>query len=94
MSICGLNIGLVIDIFKLFVRQFLKNNKYIEIIIYLIETLVISYLIQEYSFYCQNGKITFAGVVAFFGGLLLWYKKFYGIISLGEENEQKRKKTS
>ena len=27
MSICGLNIGLVIDIFKLFVRQFLKNNK-------------------------------------------------------------------
>ena len=91
MSICGLNIGLVTDIFKVFVRYLLGNKKYLVVIIYILETIVMAYLIQEYSFFCQNGKITFMGIVAFFIGLLLWYKYFYGIISLGEEHEQKRK---
>lgn len=92
MAVCGLSVGLVIDIFKLFVRQSLAKNKYIKAIIGFVGTIVVAYLIGEYSFFCQSGKITFTGMVTFFGGLLLWYKYFYDIISLGEEYEQKRKK--
>ena len=94
MSVCGLSIGLVLDVFKVFVRHLLGNNKYFRVILYALEAIVLSYLIQEYSFFCQNGKISFTGVMAFFVGLLLWYKYFYDIISLGEFDEQKRKKTT
>ena len=94
MFMCGISVGLIIDIFKLFVRQLLVKNKYIRAIIGVVGSIVVAYFVGEYSFYCQNGKITFTGIATFFGGLLLWYKYFYDIISVGEKHEQKRKKTS
>ncbi len=93
MSMCGLGTGLVIDIFKIFVRRFFDKNTIATTITGIIASVVVAYLIEEYMYFCQNGKITFIGIVAFFVGLLLWYKYFYDIISVGEFNEQKGKKT-
>lgn len=94
MSICGLGAGMIIDIFKIFVRRFFDKNTLATIITGIMNAMVIAYLVEEYLFFCQNGKITFVSIVAFFIGLLLWYKYFYDIISLGEFDEQKRKKTT
>ncbi len=93
MCACGLCAGLVLDIFRLFKRRFFKDNTVATMGIGIFAAIVLSYLIEEYSYFCQNGKLTFTGGAAFFVGLWLWYKYFYGIISLGENNEQKRKKT-
>lgn len=93
MCLCGIGSGLIIDTFRLFENKFFKRNRLANIICTLAGAMVISYFIGEYSYYCQNGKLTFTATVAYFTGLLLWYKYFYGIISLGEEDEQKRKKT-
>ena len=92
MTICGLGTGMILDIFKIFVRRFFDKNTLATIITGIIEAIVIAYLIEEYLFFCQNGKITLVSMVAFFIGLLLWYKYFYEIISLGGCDEQKRKK--
>ena len=87
MCACGLCIGLVLDIFKIFVRRFFSNNTIATTFIGIMAAVVVSFLIGEYSFFCQNGKNTFTGAVAFFVGLWLWYKYFYDIISLGEKDE-------
>ena len=92
MTICGLGTGMILDIFKIFVRRFFDKNTLATIITGIIEAIVIAYLIEEYLFFCQNGKVTFVSIVSFFVGLLLWYKYFYDIISTGEFDEQKRKK--
>lgn len=93
MCACGLCSGLVIDIFKIFVRRFFDKNTTATIITGIIAAVVVSYLIEEYSFFCQNGKLSVTGAVAFFVGLLLWHKYFCDIISIGEKHEQKREKT-
>ena len=93
MTVCGLGTGMIIDIFKIFVRRFFDKNTLATIFIGIIEAVVIAYFIEEYMFFCQHGKISFTGIVSFFIGLLLWYKYFYDIISWGEFDEQKRKKT-
>ncbi|MBR6528412.1 MAG: hypothetical protein IKT62_00105 [Firmicutes bacterium] len=92
MCACGLCAGLVLDIFKIFVRRFFDKNTIATIIIGIIAAVVIAYLIEEYSFFCQNGKLSMTGAVSFFVGLWLWCKNFCDIISLGENNEQKREK--
>lgn len=92
MCLCGLVAGLVIDVFRLFERRFFSKIKFVQIIVGLLGSVVVAYLIGEFSYYCQNGKISVVGGIAFFVGLLLWYKYFCDIISVGEENEQKGKK--
>lgn len=94
MFVCGISVGLVVDLFNFFVRELLGKYKYLRVIIDVVGAMIVAYLISEYAYFCQNGKITYIGIVTFFGGLLLWYKYFYDIISIGEKNEQKRKKTS
>lgn len=93
VCLCGTGSGLIIDTFRLFKNKFFYKKRLVNIICTFAAAIVIAYFIGEYSYYCQNGKLTFTAAVAYFTGLLLWYKYFYGIISLGEEDEQKRKKT-
>lgn len=90
MCLGGTAAGLINDVFRLFEKRFFRNSKIIRGVIVVAEAIVIAYLFGEYSFLCQNGKITFIGIVSFFVGLLLWHKYFCDIISIGEENEQKR----
>ena len=92
MCLGGAAAGLIDDTFKLFEKKFFPGKKSVIMAKVLGEALVIAYVFGEYSFYCQNGKLTFIGIVSFFVGLLLWHKYFCDIISVGEENEQKRKK--
>ena len=90
MFSCGLAVGLVVDIFRMFYNRFFRGKKMAKVTIGIIASLVISYFIGEYSYFCQNGKITLTGGITFFVGLLLWYKYFYDIIPMGDYNEQKR----
>ena len=93
MCLGGLATGIVINIFSLFKIRFFSKQPKIKYIIDMIEVPVIAYLIGEYSYFCQNGKLTVTGLASLFVGLLLWYKYFYDIISLGDKNEQKREET-
>ena len=93
MCLGGLATGIVIYIFSLFKLTFFCKLPKVKYIINMIEVVVIAYLVGEYSYFCQNGKLTVTGLVSFFVGLLLWYKYFYDIISLGDKNEQKREET-
>ena len=83
MSSCGLCSGIVIDTFRLFQRRFFKENKLSWAVICMSLSITIAFIVEEYLLKCQNGKVTFIGMGAFFIGLWLWYKYFYDIISLG-----------
>lgn len=81
MGYCGLTAGLIIDVFRLFARRFLKGKKIGDFMVKILCCIVIAFLIGEFSFYCQNGKLSFSGAVVFFAGLWLWRKFFYGIMN-------------
>ena len=83
MSSCGFCSGIVIDTFRLFQRRFFKENKLSWVVICVSLSITISFLMEEYLFKCQNGKVTFMSAGAFFVGLWLWYKYFCDIITLG-----------
>lgn len=93
MCYCGLAAGLIMDIFRLFIKRFFSHNKIMSVIMKALCCIVIAFLIGDFSFYCQNGKLTFLGTGVFFAGLWLWRKVFYGIIVTGEKDEQKREET-
>jgi len=39
------------------------------------------FLVSEFFYYCDNGKITFLGIAAFLSGLWLWKKLFCDILT-------------
>jgi hypothetical protein len=80
MFYCGITAGLVIDVFRLFARRFFQKQKVIKVILVFVCSLVIAFLVGEFGFYCQNGKVTFVGGVCFLIGLLLCKKFFCDII--------------
>lgn len=92
MCIGGIATGVVLYVFDNFKDRFFSKRPKIATAVDLIKAVIIAYLVGEYSYFCQNGKLTATGFVSFFIGLLLWYKYFYDIISLGDNNEQKREK--
>lgn len=85
MTSCGFCSGLIIDTFRLFQKRFFEENKLSWTIICVSLTITIAFLIEEYLLKCQNGKVTFVSIGAFFVGLLLWYKYFCDIISHGRK---------
>lgn len=93
MAYCGFTAGLIIDVFKLFIRLYIKRSKVLRTAVLLLCCGVIAFLIGDFSFYCQNGKNTVLGVVVFLAGLWLWRRFFYNVIFAGEQDEQKREKT-
>lgn len=80
MGYCGMTSGLIIDIFKLFIKRFVEHRCILKIMINFFCCIVIAFLIGDFIFYCQNGKLTFLGMAAFTTGLLLWRKFFCDII--------------
>lgn len=80
MSYCGMTSGLIIDVFRLFISRFIEGSYILKIIIKIFCCIAIAFLIGDFIFYCQNGKITFLGMAAFTIGLLLWRKFFCDII--------------
>ncbi len=107
MAASGMCIGILINTFNRLRMSLLKSQKvqkgdslaakifqkaYI-MCFFIPECMIYAYLISEFAFLGQNGKITFTAIGSFFAGLLLWLKYFCGTINPGENNEQKRKKT-
>lgn len=81
MTYCGLTSGLIYEFFTLFIMRFIKKNKIMQIVVRMFGYIVIGMMAADFMMYCQNGKITFTGMVCFVFGLLLWRKFFYGIIT-------------
>ena len=81
MVYCGLTAGLIIDVFRLFISRFFKNKKIFTVITKIFCCMAIAFFIGDFSFFCQNGKLTLTSGIAFAAGLWLWRKFFYDIIT-------------
>ena len=81
MAYCGMTAGLIIEVFRLFISRFLDKRKITATEVKIVCCVAIAFLIGDFSFFCENGRITLAGAAAFAAGLWLWRKFFYGIIT-------------
>ena len=81
MLYCGMTVGIIYDVFSLFIRKFFEKNKVIIILIRLLNYVVIGMVIGEFLMFCQNGKINLIGMFFLAIGLWLWRKIFYGTIN-------------
>ena len=81
MVYCGLTAGLIIDVFRLFISRFFKNKKIFTVITKIFCCMAIAFFIGDFSFFCQNGKLTLTSGIAFAAGLWVWRKFFYDIIT-------------
>jgi len=81
MTYCGMTAALIYDFFTLFIERFIKKNKICKVAARVLGYVVIGMLTADFAMYCQNGKVTFMGLVCFAFGLWLWNRFFYGIIN-------------
>lgn len=81
MAYCGLTAGLITEVFRLFISRFLEGKKILTILTKIVCCAAIAFLIGDFSFFCENGRISLTGAAAFAAGLWLWRKFFYGIIA-------------
>ncbi len=91
MGMGGLAAGLIHGVFRLFIQvKCIKGWKSwgFELISYA----VIGFMVSEFFYYCDNGKITFMGIGSFVAGLWLWKKFFCDILTAigGNNGEEKR----
>lgn len=89
MMYCGLTAGLVLDVFRLFIRRFCRGRKIMSKAVKIFCCITIAFLVSDFLFFCENGKITATSAIVFAVGLWLWRKFFYDIIGTGEKDEQK-----
>ena len=94
MTYCGLCAYLIYDFFSLFISRFVKKSKALKIALRIFGYIIIGMLTADFSMYCQNGKITFTGLVCFVIGLWLWRKFFYDIINGQLEAREDAERTS
>ena len=80
MSLGGLAAGLVLDVFRIF-SQRRGCGKAVAAVLELTAYISVGFLISEFLFFCDNGKVTFEGIASFLSGLLLWKKCFCGILN-------------
>lgn len=89
MFSCGICGGMLHDIFQSF-HSLRKYKKWIKCIIDTTFFLCLGMMYSEFSFYCDNGKLTFLGIFSFLSGLWLWRRTFCGILFMGEDNEKSK----
>ena len=56
--------------------------------------IVIGFMISEFFYYCDNGKVTFSGIIWFLFGLLLWKRFFCDILIMTGGRNGKEKGTN
>ncbi len=54
--------------------------------------LCLGFLFSEFNLFCENGRLSFTGIISFLAGLLLWKRFFCGILNLGDCDEKKENK--
>ena len=88
MMCCGIGGGLIHSTFKSFENR--KKMKTVgTVLLEGLYFLSLGFLYSEFSFFCENGKLSFLGLFSFLIGLWLWKKLFCGILFMGEDNEKK-----
>lgn len=90
MLCCGLCGGLIHEVFRRF-EELRKARAWQKAILEGIYFACMGFLYSEFSFYCDNGKLTFLGIFSFACGLWLWRRIFCGILFMGEDNEKREK---
>lgn len=92
MLCCGLCGGMIHSVFQSFER--LKKMKTpLRIFSEMMYFLTLGFLYSEFSFFCENGKLSFLGLFSFIAGLWLWKRFFCGILLMGEGDERKEEQT-
>jgi len=80
MVLGGLAAGLVLETFRTF-GQRRSCGKVVSALLELAGFVAAGFLVSEFLFYCDNGKVSFEGIASFLSGLLLWKKCFCGILN-------------
>ena len=80
MGGCGLTAGLVHDIFYKFM-EIRRTGKVASAIMELFYWIVTGFLVSEFFYFCDNGKISFSGIASFLLGLWLWKRLFCDILT-------------
>ena len=93
MVSCGIAGGLIHSVFTSF--EEIKKTKGAGLIFTeALYFLSMGFLYSEFTFYCENGKLSFLGLFSFILGLWLWKKLFCGILFVGETDEKRQKQSS
>ena len=79
MTLGGMAAGLVLDVFEAF-SQIRCAGKLGAAAAELIAWITVGFLVSEFMFFCDNGKVSFEGIMSFIAGLLLWKKCFCDIL--------------
>lgn len=93
MAACGITGGLLRSAFRSF-EEIKKMQRTGRIFMESLYFLSVGFLYSEFTFYCQNGKLSFLGLFSFVIGLRLWKKFFCGILFVGDYNENKETQSS
>ncbi len=93
MASCGITVGLIRSVFTSF-EEIKKMKRTGRILMEILYFLSMGFLYSEFTFYCQNGKLSFLGLFSFIIGLRLWKKFFCGILFVGDDNEKKQRQSS
>lgn len=93
MAGCGLAAGLVQSVFRSF-AEIKKLKTFGQAASELCCWIVIGFMISEFFYYCDNGKITFSGIIWFLSGLLLWKRFFCDILIMTGGRNGKEKGTN
>ena len=95
MIMGGLTAGLVLDVFRTF-SHMRRHGKVRGALMEVAGWICVGFLISDFFYYCDNGKITFEGIASLIGGLLLWKRVFCDILKQigGNYGEEKNKRKS
>ena len=92
MTAGGLAAGLSMEVFRLLIKiRELRGIR--EKAAELLSFVMAGVLAGEFSYFCDNGKLTLTATVSFLIGLWLWKRLFYGILTLteAENGEEERR---
>ena len=91
MGSCGLAAGLVQDVFRKFV-EIRRQGNFNAAMMELIYWIVTGFMVSEFFYFCDGGKISFLGIASFLWGLWLWKRLFCDILTPigGRDGKEKR----
>ena len=79
MTAGGMAAGLVLYVFRTFARM-RRLGKVMAAVVEISAWIGTGFMLSEFFYYCDNGKVSFEGIASIIAGLLLWKKFFCGIL--------------
>lgn len=92
MGGCGLAAGLIQDVFGRFV-EIRRCGRIISAIMEIMQWIVTGFMVSEFFYFCDDGKISFSGIGSFLLGLWLWKRFFCDILTPIGGRDDKEKGT-